>query len=248
MIIQCHYSNTEELIKLLKEIVVPFVEKIRAKLDDPNQSALLIWDVFRGQKTESVIEVLKENNIHNENIPNNMSNYYQPLDLTTNNWAKEFLKTKFSQWYSEQIQDALDSGKAIEDIEVKVPLSVMKPLHGCWLIEMYNELTSARCKKVIKSGWERQGILDAITWGSKNLPKLDPFADIDPLEYWFPETEEVHEEYEHDEVEFFDKSSGSEWEDWLIFSRMTIERAKLLCYLFCYSFVNHILYFNVKDR
>ena len=58
MIIQCHYSNTEELIKLLKEIVVPFVEKIRAKLDDPNQSALLIWDVFRGQKTESVIEVL----------------------------------------------------------------------------------------------------------------------------------------------------------------------------------------------
>ena len=203
---------------------------------------------FVVEKTESVIEVLKENNIHNKNIPNNMSNYYQPLDLTTNNWAKEFLKTKFSQWYSEQIQDALDSGKAIEDIEVKVPLSVMKPLHGCWLIEMYNELTSARCKKVIKSGWERQGILDAITWGSKNLPKLDPFADIDLLEYWFPETEEVQEEYEHDKVEFFDKSSGSEWEDWLIFSRMTIERAKLLCYLFCYSFVNHILYFNVKDR
>ena len=50
MIIQCHYSNTEELIKLLKEIVVPFVEKIRAKLDDPNQSALLIWDVFCGRK------------------------------------------------------------------------------------------------------------------------------------------------------------------------------------------------------
>ena len=61
---------------------------------------------FVVEKTESVIEVLKENNIHNKNIPNNMSNYYQPLDLTTNNWAKEFLKTKFSQWYSEQIQDA----------------------------------------------------------------------------------------------------------------------------------------------
>ena len=43
-----HYSNTEESIKLLKGIVVPYVEKIRAKLDDPKQSALLIWDVFRG--------------------------------------------------------------------------------------------------------------------------------------------------------------------------------------------------------
>ena len=129
--------------------MAPYVEKTRTKLDDLKQSALLIWDVFRGQKTESVIEILKENNIHTEYIPNNMTNCYQPLDLTTNKLAKEFLKTKFSQWYSQQIQDALDSAKAVEDIEVKVPLSVMKPLHGCWLIEMYNELTSARCRKVI---------------------------------------------------------------------------------------------------
>ena len=129
-----HYSSTEESLKLLKEIVVPYAEKIRAKLDDPKQSALLIWDVFRHQKTESVIEVLKENNIHAEYIPNNMTNYYQPLDLTTNKWAKEFLNTKFLQWHSKQIQDALDSDKAIEDIEVKVLLSVMKPIHGCWLL------------------------------------------------------------------------------------------------------------------
>ena len=211
-----HYSKTEESIKLLKEIVVPYVENIRAKLDDPKQSKLLIWDVFRGQKTESVIEVLKENNVHTEYIPNNMTNCYQPLDLTTHKWAKEFLKMKFSQWYSEQIQDALDSGKAVEGIEFKVPLSVMKPLYGCWLIEMQNELTSARCQKVIKSDWERSGILNAITLGWK-LPKLVPFPDIDPLESDeipdFLETEEVHEEYEHDEVEFFDESSGSECEE-----------------------------------
>ena len=124
---------------------------------------------------------------------------------------------KFSQWYFKQIQDALDSDKAIEDIEIKVPLSVVKPLHGCWLIEMYNELTSVRCKKVFKSGWERSGILDAITLGLKKLPELDPFADIDMLESDeipdFPETEEVHEEYKHDEVEFFNECSRSEWEE-----------------------------------
>ena len=112
----------------------------------------------------------------------NMTNYYEPLDLTANKWAKEFLKMNLSEWYFEHIQDALDSGKTIEDIKIKIPLNVMKSLHGCWLIEIYNELTSARCKKVIKSGWERSGILDAITLGSKKLPELDPFADIDPLE------------------------------------------------------------------
>ena len=68
-----HCSNTEESIKLLKEIVVPYLEKIKAKLDDPEQSALLIWDAFLGQKTESVIEVLKENNIHTECMLDNMT-------------------------------------------------------------------------------------------------------------------------------------------------------------------------------
>ena len=34
----------------------------------------------------------------------------------------------------------------------------------------------------------------------------------------------------------------------LVFLRMTIERTKLLWYLLFYSFVNHILYFNIKDR
>ena len=60
----------------------------------------------------------------------------------------------------------------------------------------------------------RSGILDAITLGSQKLPKLDPFADIDPLESDeipdLPETEEVYEEYEHDEAEFLGEISGSE--------------------------------------
>ena len=63
----------------------------------------------------------------------------------------------------------------------------------------------------------RSRILDAITLGSQKLPKLDPFADIDPLESDeipdLPETEEVYEEYKHDEAEFFGEISGSEWEE-----------------------------------
>ena len=56
----------------------------------------------------------------------------------------------------------------------------------------------------------RSGILDAITLGSQKLPKLDPFADEIPD---LPETEEVYEEYKHDEAEFFGEISGSEWEE-----------------------------------
>ena len=69
-------------------------------------------------------------------------------------------------------------------------------MHGSCLIDMYNEVTSERCTEMIKSGWERSEILDAILLGSKNLPSLHPFADIDPLESEeipdFSETEQTH--------------------------------------------------------
>ena len=61
-----HFSNTEESIKLIEEVVVPYVDKVRAELNNPIQPALLIWDVFRGQKTEAVLKVLKENIIETE--------------------------------------------------------------------------------------------------------------------------------------------------------------------------------------
>ena len=102
-----HFSNTDESIKYLKEIIIPYVEQKRKESDRTDQAALLIWDVFRGQKTEPVLEVSRENNIITEYIPNNMTNYYQPLDCTTNKWAKEFMKNKFSTWYTKEVQVSL---------------------------------------------------------------------------------------------------------------------------------------------
>ena len=114
-----HFSNTQESIKFLKEIVIPFVDKKRSELKNPSKAALLIWDVFRGQKTTPVLDILKENNILTVYVPNSMTNYYQPLDCTTNKWAKGFLKEKFTIWFSKQVQKHLDKGIALEDIDIR---------------------------------------------------------------------------------------------------------------------------------
>ena len=99
-----HFSNTDKSIKYFKEIIIPYVEQKRKESDRTDQAALLIWDVFRRQKTEAVLEVLRKNNIITEYIPKNMTNYYQPLDCTTNKWAKEFMKNKFRTWYTKEVQ------------------------------------------------------------------------------------------------------------------------------------------------
>ena len=42
---------------------MPYVNKERKKTGDADQYTLLIWDVFRGQKIETVNSLLQEKNI-----------------------------------------------------------------------------------------------------------------------------------------------------------------------------------------
>ena len=94
-----HFSNTEESIKIIEEIALPYVEKEREKLDDPDQATLLILDVFREQMTSEVTNLLRNNNIFFVTVPNNMTYLFQPLNLPVNGYCKSFMKKKFAEWF-----------------------------------------------------------------------------------------------------------------------------------------------------
>ena len=51
-----------------------------------------------------------------------MTHVFQPLDLTVNGAAKDFLKAKFAEWFAKKINEGLQEGKGLEDIEVKFSL------------------------------------------------------------------------------------------------------------------------------
>ena len=57
-------------------------------LDD--QKALLISDIFKGQSTEQVKDVMRENNCAFLFVPKNLTAHFQPLDLNVNGHAKQF--------------------------------------------------------------------------------------------------------------------------------------------------------------
>ena len=46
-----------------------------------------------------------------------------------------------------EVMKQLDSGKNMEEIEVKLLFSKLKPLHPSWLIELYNHFTSTAGKE-----------------------------------------------------------------------------------------------------
>ena len=54
-----HYSNEQETLSLIDKIIKPYVETTRKELKlQPIQKALLIWDLFKGQKTDKVLSKL----------------------------------------------------------------------------------------------------------------------------------------------------------------------------------------------
>ena len=83
-----HFSNAMESIKLTSEIIIPYIQSQRSELAKPNQTALVMMDVFRGQTADDVISLLRDNNIHYILVPNNMTQLIQPLDLTVNKHCK----------------------------------------------------------------------------------------------------------------------------------------------------------------
>ena len=148
-----HYSNTDESLKLFNEIIIPYINSklVRSSRDIPDdQYALVIMDVFTGQKTREVLNLLKDNKILVTNVSPNMTKFYQPLDLTVNGYTRKFMARKFNCWYTDQISLRLEKGIPVDEIDIKLRLSLMKPLHAEWIADFYNHITSSESKKIIE--------------------------------------------------------------------------------------------------
>ena len=105
-----HFSNTNESLKLINEVTLPYEKEQRKLLGYKNEAALLIIDVFRGQMTNPVTQALKSNSIILVKIPPDMTHIYQPLNLTVNCSSKAFFKRRFTKCYSNEIHKKLDEG------------------------------------------------------------------------------------------------------------------------------------------
>ena len=131
---------------------------------EKDQAALLIIDVFKGQMTSPILEVLLNNNILLQSVPANFTYLFQPLDVQEgpNGFVKRLMKKKITDWYVSQITLAMEEGEELETIEVPLKLSNIKLLHVKWLMEMYNKMTSDKGRKVCLKGWEVSRIKAAV--------------------------------------------------------------------------------------
>ena len=160
-----HWANENTSKDYVEKIILPYLRVKRQELNlTHDQHALCIFDNFKGQVTDDVLLLLERNHVDVVFVPPNCTDRLQPLDLSVNKPAKDFLRDKFQHWYSDKVFDQLckndnDDHESLEPI--KFPLQVMKPLGAQWIMELHAYMLSK--PEIIKNGFRAAGITDVLS-------------------------------------------------------------------------------------
>lgn len=175
-----HWSNEETMVQYVDNIVIPYVAAIRAAIEE-DKPALVIMDNFKGQIASAVTELMEEKDIHVVLLPPNTTDLLQPMDLSVNKPAKDFLKRRFEEWYSGEVMKQLD-GKENETVDlepINLGLPMLRELGAKWLVEMAEYFEEN--PQIIVNGFIRAGIAAALdrASGVEGEPEIDPESESD---------------------------------------------------------------------
>ena len=131
-------------------------------------------DTFKGQDNEEMKRLCAKNDFELAIVPHNLTNKFQPLDISINQSAKKFISNKFNAWHADRVNKHLSNGVTTGDVKVSLKLSDLKPLHARWIVETYNHLKHQN-DSIIK-GFDAAGISEAITFANDVFTRIEnPF-------------------------------------------------------------------------
>ena len=93
-----------------------------------------------------------------------------------NKAAKNVVGKCDNQYYSSEVQHQLAAGVGTHDVAVHLRLSVLKANYLNLIVEIYNKFQSDKSVTIIKSGFKRADITEAIEM--VEFPEQDPFLFI----------------------------------------------------------------------
>lgn len=152
-----HWANEETVRLFYEKVIVPYVARVRIEKQIPDQKALLIMDNFKAHRTGDVLQPLEENGVLVVFLPPNTTDRLQPLDLSMNKAAKDFLRDKFRQWYAGEVAKNLTNGPNSGIIPIDMSAAVMKELGAKRLVSFYNYISNR--PELVVNGYKEAGIV-----------------------------------------------------------------------------------------
>jgi len=121
----------------LNKVLIPYVERKRLELHlGSRYPAVVMFDNFKAQCTAEILKMLDDSHIYVILIPPNCTDRLQPMDLSVNKPAKDFLRNKFQTWYSKQVCSQFQGKTEKSPIDTRT--SVVKPFGAEWMIALFS--------------------------------------------------------------------------------------------------------------
>ena len=79
-------------------------------------------DTFKGQHNDTMKELCAVNHCEIVIVPHNLTNKFQPLDISVNKAAKSYIYIKYNEWFSDQVTSQLLNGRDPTQINVSTKL------------------------------------------------------------------------------------------------------------------------------
>ena len=115
-------------------------------------------DTFKGQDNDTLKKLCAENNCDTIIVPHNLTNMFQPLDLSVYKAAKSFIQIKYNDWFADEVFMQLQNGKDPTNVKISSKLLDLKPIHVRWIVDWYNHVIKE--KEMIVRGFNLAGILE----------------------------------------------------------------------------------------
>lgn len=69
----------------------------------------------------------------------------------------------------------------LDEVNVRIFLSILKPLYAGWMVELQNRMTLVKRRDIIACAFRAVEIINTINLGTKNVPIVNRFHKTDPL-------------------------------------------------------------------
>ena len=97
-------------------------------------------DTFKGQDNDTVKKLCAENSCDVVIVPHNLTNKFQPLDLSVKKPVRSFIQNKHNDWFADHVFMELQNGKDPTDVKISSKLPDFKAIHARWIADWYNHV------------------------------------------------------------------------------------------------------------
>ena len=155
-----HWSNEAIVIYYLKKLIFLRFEKRKGLKLEKNAKTLLIFDVFKGQTTSVVNELLQKNDVVVIYVPKTTQTYFYLLIFWLIRVSNAIFLANIKIGTETKVLEQLNRGVDAHDVKGDMRLSTIRSLHAKWIVDMLKFMKESKdLQKISKRSQNLQLLL-----------------------------------------------------------------------------------------